>query len=697
MKRKYLSAFLTRLIVLGFLLSTAGIVFDIMPANSSNPGVTFSDDFNDGVADGWTVHSGSWSVVNGEYRVSVGVVENGISTVSGLILTDYTIEAKLRFTDPVGFRAGIVFRCIDDKNYYALELSNEYDAFHFCRYLTENPNYGTLDSSWAEPRGLPVPTYLIFDKGKINAGVEYTLRVTVTGSKFTGSLISKDVNATISWEDSTYTSGYVGLRARRADVSFDDFKVYNAEPIQPSAPSNGLVGYWKFDEGSGTTATDSSGNGNTGTLVNGPKWVNGKNGKALQFDGIDDYVLIPDSPSLRVQSFTLAAWIYMTVRPYQAGHPQHPHVCIINKLNYYATTVKTGYKLDFEYPTASDDTLVLAIGDGAAQRFLVQYNSINDLTLNQWHFVVGTYDGFVAKLYIDGQLKASRQGSYTILHDNTPLCISREITQPVYDGFNGIIDEVRIYNRALSDQEIKALSTFQQPTLTVSCKSSASYTGFKVEVKGSLIFNGTGLSGEPVLLSYSVTSGKSWEDLTLVTTRSDGSYSAVWMPSVTGNYLLKAVWEGNENYSGTSTIINFAVTPVAEQSVFSVTSNSTISEFSFNSTNREISFRVSGESGTMGYVNVYIPKSLIGDTSLLKVYLDGAQIEYTVESQADSWLLFFSYQHSTHIVTISLGPQELVEIFGNWVFYVIIIIIIIVVVIGIWLALRRRGANQNTS
>jgi hypothetical protein len=70
---------------------------------------------------------------------------------------------------------------------------------------------------------------------------------------------------------------------------------------------------------------------------------------------------------------------------------------------------------------------------------------------------VGTYDVSTAKLYIDGQLKATSQGSYTILHDTTPLCLSREISQPEYDGFNGMIDNVMVYNRALSVEEIQAL------------------------------------------------------------------------------------------------------------------------------------------------------------------------------------------------------------------------------------------------
>jgi hypothetical protein len=224
----------------------------------------------------------------------------------------------------------------------------------------------------------------------------------------------------------------------------------------------GLVGYWKLDEGSGQTVYDSSGNHNNGDrlgdglLWGEPKWVDGKYGKALTFDGIWDFVSISDSSSLRVQSFSIGVWVYMTVRPYQAGHSGFPHVCIVNKFHQYNTPAKAGYKLDFENPTATDDTLVITVGDGVAQR-LVQYNSINDLTLDHWHQIVGTYDGSTAKIYIDGRLKATGQGSYTILHDSTPLCFSREITQYEYDGFNGLMDNVMLYNRTLSSEEIHEL------------------------------------------------------------------------------------------------------------------------------------------------------------------------------------------------------------------------------------------------
>ena len=67
------------------------------------------------------------------------------------------------------------------------------------------------------------------------------------------------------------------------------------------------VGMWLFDDGKGDTAKDSSPNGNDGTLTNGPIWVEGKFGKALSFDGADDYVIAPDSTILN--PYTFSAWV----------------------------------------------------------------------------------------------------------------------------------------------------------------------------------------------------------------------------------------------------------------------------------------------------------------------------------------------------------------------------------------------------
>ena len=266
--------------------------------------------------------------------------------------------------------------------------------------------------------------------------------------------------------------------------------------------------------------------------------------------------------------------------------------------------------------------------------------------------------------------------------------------------YNGLLDNVMVYKKALTAQEISVLynaaPTLAKPTLEVSCRSSTSYSGFNVEIRGSLTFNGTAISNAPILLSYSVTGGKSWVDLTLVNTGSDGSYSAAWMPSVTGNYMVKATYDGDDTYPGKTETVNLAVTQFAEKNVFSVSSNSTVSSLAFNSERRELSFAVTGESGTTGYVDMYLAKSMIGDIANVKAYLDGTEIVYTATSVNDSWLLHFSYQHSTHEVLLSLNPSPSAFLLDSPLGLGIIMgIILIVVVAGVLAVFGKRRASRS--
>ena len=199
--------------------------------------------------------------------------------------------------------------------------------------------------------------------------------------------------------------------------------------------------------------------------------------------------------------------------------------------------------------------------------------------------------------------------------------------------------------------------TLPSPTLTVSCISSTSYNGFNVVITGNLAYNGAGLPGVPVSISYSINGGNSWQGLTQVDTTADGSFSVEWLPSVTGNFQVNATYAGDSAYSSASSVVNLVIMPFTAQNnqdVFSIASNSTVTDLAFNSTSRELSFTVSGPSGT-GYVDAYIAKSLIPDIPTLRVYLDGNQLNYTATSQGDSWLIYFIYGLSTHTVVMSLG------------------------------------------
>jgi hypothetical protein len=131
--------------------------------------------------------------------------------------------------------------------------------------------------------------------------------------------------------------------------------------------------------------------------------------------------------------------------------------------------------------------------------------------------------------------------------------------------------------------------------------------------------------------------------------------------------------------------------PVPGQSFFYVESNSTVTELFFNSTNSELSFTVSGESETAGYVKVTIAKSLISSVQNVKVYLDGNQLDVAITSNEDSWLLSFTYMHSTHHVRISLATNAATTLLGieSWI-WIGVVIIIVVIGVGLLLYIKKR-------
>jgi hypothetical protein len=197
----------------------------------------------------------------------------------------------------------------------------------------------------------------------------------------------------------------------------------------------------------------------------------------------------------------------------------------------------------------------------------------------------------------------------------------------------------------------------QPSSLSFTCQSSTSQSNFKVAITGSLTCNGAAIANEPVLLSYSVSNGLSWIDLTTANTDSNGAFTVSWNAQVSGNYLVKATYIGNSVYSDTSTTVNFVVAPFEQENVFSVTSNSTITALYFNSTSNQLSFSTNGASGSTGYVDIYIPKSMVADASSLEVSLDGTPLTYAVTSQNDAWLVSFTYHQSSHRVTINLDSN----------------------------------------
>ena len=224
--------------------------------------------------------------------------------------------------------------------------------------------------------------------------------------------------------------------------ALSDYQVLVTTPIYDET---GLVGSWHFNEGSGTSASDSSGNANRGTLTNGPTWVDGKFGKALSFDGSDDYVNMPNSGSLDIaDAITLAAWVYP-----QEAKEQY----IINK-----NPTSDNYRLGFNgWP---NENLLIVYSDGTRDDVII---ALSPAPLNTWVYLVATYDKSSNKirLYANGALQTETNGQGKSLKTGGTLYIG--CRQPSSYGFHGKIDEVRFYNKVLTPTE--ALEIYQMTTL----------------------------------------------------------------------------------------------------------------------------------------------------------------------------------------------------------------------------------------
>lgn len=211
----------------------------------------------------------------------------------------------------------------------------------------------------------------------------------------------------------------------------------------------GLVGYWDFQEGAGDKANDKSGKDNDGTLdstMTQDDWVDGKMGKALDFDAADDDVNCgTDSMFDFSGTMTIAAWIY----PRSTGEGGFGAIVARTPGGY------TGYDFFVEYQSGS--TCKLALWDGT------EITTTNyAVTLNAWNHAVAVVNNNNVTFYVNGINKGG--DAWSLDSSGT-----RNLYIGSYDGnastFDGIIDEVRIYNRALSESEIQRLYKLSQPTV----------------------------------------------------------------------------------------------------------------------------------------------------------------------------------------------------------------------------------------
>ena len=262
---------------------------------------------------------------------------------------------------------------------------------------------------------------------------------------------SPTAGANVTYTDTGLTNGttyYYAVFSKDADGNWNDTVQAgsNADTGTPST-GDGPVGYWKLDEGSGSVAGDSSGLGNDGT-IHGASWVNGSpdGSTALSFDGASDHVDVPSDASLTFSgAFTVEAWIDPT------------------------STSDVHRIVSQDGASSGDNHFILMLKEGVV-KFSCYTNAWHGmmgstiLSAGRWYHVAGVYTGSELRIYVDGVLDGSLNVSGAVGQgqsaQETVIGAKVNVTQV----FDGKIDEVRIYNRALDSSEFNLLPAGYHPS-----------------------------------------------------------------------------------------------------------------------------------------------------------------------------------------------------------------------------------------
>jgi hypothetical protein len=267
------------------------------------------------------------------------------------------------------------------------------------------------------------------------AGVQFRLDGTNLGSQDTTSPYA------ITWNTTTAANGSHSLTAIARDAAGNTATspavTVTVSNTTPPPPPSGLVAAYGFNEGSGSTVSDASGKGNTGVIAGATRVTAGKAGAALSFNGRNSWVTINDSSLLHLTTgMTLEAWIYPTALSGQA------RTVILKQY----TTTNSSFEL---YATEEVPHPITYVNT-------TRYYSAQGPTLpplNTWTHLASTYDGSMLRMYLNGVQVGSKAVSGNMKIGSGPLRIGGNSLWGEY--FQGKIDEVRVYNRALTASQIR--------------------------------------------------------------------------------------------------------------------------------------------------------------------------------------------------------------------------------------------------
>lgn len=223
-----------------------------------------------------------------------------------------------------------------------------------------------------------------------------------------------------------------GRGKRDAKIAWHDQRdnAWKSPQAFGNAELAGLIGWWKFDETEGKTAKDSSGRNHDGTLVGSATWGQGKIGGAVALDGADGFVRIADPSAFDLAGeFTISCWVNIHSVPVA-------WMAIVTKGDNSWRLSTVGQERRFHFSGMDGSTTV---------------------NTDEWHLVTAVYDGHAKRLYLDGKLDAEQPVTGGFGRDNSDVLIG-ENAERTGRFFDGLIDDVRIYNYALPESRIQALA-----------------------------------------------------------------------------------------------------------------------------------------------------------------------------------------------------------------------------------------------
>lgn len=402
-----------------------------------------------------------------------------------------------------------------------------------------------------------------------------------------------------------------------------------------SPPSSGQILWFKFDDASGSTATDSSGNGNTGNLDTGsygsPTWTTGKTDGGLSFTASSSTAVIIPSTTLGfgASSYTISvcAWIKPTSVTGDEGYIEHGVPGQAGYWNLFNSWDGAHFNLRFYIGTdvSADSSFVVGQGD--------------------WTHVCTTYDGQTADqivMYFNGTNPQTFTGKLGAIGSSI---YDVRVGGYAFGGgdYTGLLDDVIVYNRVLTPSDVDAIYSYTSSSSTTTSTASTVTTTVTSTVTSTTTSTVTSVS--PTTTTATVTS-------TAVSTVTSPS-TVTSTSTVTSDHTATSTITTTSTVTTTvtSTVISATTTHIFERNITIDGSNTTILDWQF--TGNGVNITIIGPANTTGYLHVVIPKTFIGGTPMVLID-DGAvaPLSYAVTGNSTCWILDVWYSQSAHTIAI---------------------------------------------